>query len=327
MRHCPRRSTLADANKSRPVAFFEDVFKGIYKHYYGHSPDSRSIHPWEGRIFIVDSTTIELFSDIMQGAVRAKANGKRKGGVKAHVLMNALEDVPSLVCLTEGKRCDKLFSRHIDLPAQSILVHDRGYINFKQWQEWTGKGIFWVSRMAQHFVFEVTENLPVSEKQEALGVVSDQKIILGSQNNRQGVRIPARLVTYKDQESGKLYTFLTNHYRFSPANIAMLYKRRWQIECLFKRLKQNYPLRYFLGDNENAIKIQVWCSLIADLLLKILKDKVKKPNWSYTNLAGIIRLHLMNYINLVAFLLNPDKALLRYRHPIQQLSLFPIRGG
>ena len=94
----------------------------------------------------------------------------------------------------------------------------------------------------------------------------------------------------------------------APATIADLYGKRWQIEVLFKRLKQNYPLKYFLGDSENAIQIQIWCSLIADLILKVIKKGTAKK-WSFSNLTSIVRLHLMTYIDLNRFLKNPEKAL------------------
>ena len=106
----------------------------------------------------------------------------------------------------------------------------------------------------------------------------------------------------------RTFEFLTNNLEFSPLTIAQIYQRRWQIETLFKRIKQNYPLRNFLGDNENAIRIQVWCALIADLLLKIVSKQIKRA-WSFSNLASMIRLHLMTYINLRRFLNGPEKAL------------------
>ena len=92
--------------------------------------------------------------------------------------------------------------------------------------------------------------------------------------------------------------------------IARLYQNRWQIELLFKRMKQNYPLKYFLGDSENAIQIQIWCSLIADLILKIVKKGVA-AKWSFSNLAAMVRLHLMTYIDLASFLRSPEKALMQ----------------
>ena len=131
---------------------------------------------------------------------------------------------------------------------------------------------------------------------------------------------------YLDPISGKKPIFFTNNTRIKASTIANIYKKRWQIECLFKRLKQNHPLKYFLGDNENAIKVQIWSALITDLLIKIVKDKVNRK-WSFSNIAAMIRLHLMTYIHLIKFLQNPEKALINY-NPLKidhQQSLFP--GG
>jgi len=135
-----------------------------------------------------------------------------------------------------------------------------------------------------------------------------------------------RLVVFYDKESGREFQFVTNNFCYAPATIAAIYKKRWQIELLFKRIKQNFQLHYFLGDSENAIRLQLWCTLIADLLLKVVKDKAdKKRKWSMANLASLVRLHLGTYINLMKFLINPDKALLNYYDPMDQLqlSLFP----
>lgn len=99
---------------------------------------------------------------------------------------------------------------------------------------------------------------------------------------------------------------MTNNFLLLPEQIAELYKKRWQIEILFKRVKQNFPLKYFLGDNENAIKIQIWCAFIADLLIKIVQEQLKRK-WAFSNLSSIIRLHLMSYIDLFKFLNNPDR--------------------
>ena len=131
------------------------------------------------------------------------------------------------------------------------------------------------------------------------------------------------MIDFTDPASGKKFQFITNNTKLSPATIASIYQKRWQIEILFKRLKQNYPLKYFLGDSENAIKIQIWCALIADLLIKLIKAKADRK-WSFSNLTSIIRIHLMTYIDLFAFLKNPDRALqtqINKRAP--DWSLFP----
>ena len=110
----------------------------------------------------------------------------------------------------------------------------------------------------------------------------------------------------------------------SATTIASIYKKRWQIELLYKRLKQNYPLKYFLGDSENAIKIQIWCSLIADLLLKVIKKAVA-VKWSFSNLAAMIRLHLMTYINLFSFLKSPEKALMQVVRNYRRTENYQLR--
>lgn len=92
----------------------------------------------------------------------------------------------------------------------------------------------------------------------------------------------------------------------NAGHIALIYKKRWQIELLFKELKQNFPLKFFLGDSENTIKIQIWCVLIVNLLLIIVQKKVKRK-WALSNLASFCRLHLFNYIHLMKFLENPEK--------------------
>jgi hypothetical protein len=102
--------------------------------------------------------------------------------------------------------------------------------------------------------------------------------------------------------------------------------RCWQIETFFKRIKQNYPLDYFLGDNENAIKIQIWCVLIADLLLKVIKQGTRS-SMAFSNIIGLVRLHLMTYMDLKSFLRAPEKSLLRkiqqQKQALSNPSLFP----
>ncbi|MEL7148327.1 MAG: transposase, partial [Bacteroidota bacterium] len=125
-----------------------------------------------------------------------------------------------------------------------------------------------------------------------------------------------------DDQSGKSFSFITSNMRMNASTIALIYKKRWQIELLFKRLKQNYPLQYFLGDNENAIRIQIWCALIADLLVKVIKQELKR-SWSFSNLVSMIRIHLMTYIDMLRFLEDPDNYLRKSTSQADgQLSIF-----
>jgi hypothetical protein len=321
MIHDVRRSTLSDANKRRPEAFFGDLFHELYKLHYG-LPDSRKViprGPYEKRLFIIDSTTIKLFHDILAGLGTAPSNGKRKGGLKAHVMIKASEDTPCVVTLTKGSTNDRTFFKSIDLPRGSITF-DKGYANFRQFDEWTKNSVTWVSRVLDQWIVKEIKEKPVSSDQQNKGVLSDRRVILGDPKNNKTLKIKARIIRFKDVQQDRIFEFVTNNTKFLPDKIADIYKNRWQIELLFKRIKQRYPLRYFLGENENAIKIQVWCALIVDLLVKIIKDRTKRK-WAYSNISSLIKLHLMTYVNLFAFLENPDKTLKHYIPPEPQIQL------
>ena len=317
--HMPRRSTLSEANKRRPADIFGQLYHQLYRKYY-RLPDSPKPQKLEERLFIMDSTTISLFTDIMKAAGCPAADGRRKGGAKAHVLLDAHNDIPSLVRISESSRNDRIFMSHIELPKGSILVFDKGYHKFSQWQQWTDEKINWVTRLIDNEIIEVVEDRQVHPSHSAKGVLADQHIILGRGTNKPRMRISVRLVTYFDKETQKVFQFLTNNFRFSPVTVADIYAGRWQIELFFKRFKKHNPLRLFLGNNENAIKVQIWSSLIAELLLKIIKDQVSKP-WSFANLSAIIRHNLMNYLYLKTFLNDPDRLQSTTKNK-QGLSLF-----
>jgi len=204
------------------------------------------------------------------------------------------------------------------LPKGSIIVFDRGYYDFATLNRFSSEGITWVTRRRSMFAYDVLNHFANSKRED--GIISDQHILLG---NRSSIRVEGRIIKYCDPDSGEVYEFLTNNLKMGALTVTDLYRKRWQIELLFKRMKQNYPLKYFLGDSENAIKIQIWCSLIADLLLKIVK-KGAAVKWSFSNLAAMVRLHLMTYIDLFGFLRSPEKALKKlfsekYQPPNNQL--------
>lgn len=207
------------------------------------------------------------------------------------------------------------------LPPGSILVFDRGYHNFSRWQQWTDKKITWVTRLIDKEHVTILEEKEVSEEQRQLGIKSDSLIRLGKGTNSSTLPINVRLIVYKDPQTQKEFSFLTNNNRFNPSTVAEIYRKRWWIELFFKRLKQHSPLRYFLGDSENAIKIQIWATFIADLLVKIVKDSLKRK-WSFANLSALIRQHLMNYIHLSSFLNNLDRLGLQTANTTTQLQLF-----
>jgi len=280
----------------------------------------------EERLFIIDSTTISLFSEIMKGAGSYKDNGRKKGGVKAHMMVDAQHDIPAFISITQGKEHDLVFLQKLQVPDYATLVMDKAYINYRQFKAWSDRNIKWVTRLKRDAYIQQTTDLILKEDQILKGVISDQLAFLGRPSNKRVTpMIKARIIRYQDEETGRVFSFITNDFNASPLHIAQLYRRRWQIEILFKRIKQRYPLKYFLGDNPNAIKIQIWAALLCDLLVKIIQrqvNRIKASPWAYASISSMIKHHLMTYLNLISFLIHPEKALINYQPPDFQLKLF-----
>lgn len=323
LKHLPKRSTLSEANANRTEQFFADLFHDLYRHHFGVLPDSPMKGSIENRLFLIDSTTISLFTEVMKGMGTRAVDGRKKGGAKAHMLVKANEDVPCFTMITHATKNDKEIFANIKLPKGAIVVFDKGYNSYTQFIQWEKQGVTWVTRMIDTAWQEIIEQKEINAIEKSAGVIADEKIKLGRPSNKPTAKVIVRKITFYDIESGRTFYFITNNIKLKASIIASIYKRRWQIELLFKRLKQNYPLRNFLGENENAIKIQIWCSLITDLLLKIVSSKTKRK-WSFANISGMVRLHLMNYINIIRFLDNPEKSLINYKEnpPDYQLKLF-----
>lgn len=300
----PGKSTLCDANMRRSFEVFGRIYEQLFKRYSHFLPDSRP--DIRQKLFIADSSTITLFQEILKAANQGKANGKRKGGIKVHTLINSAADVPVKISFTAARASDVSFLKEIDLEAGSFIVFDKGYVDYHQYKRMNDQGVFFVTRQRSSASYTPVSLNQVSAELMSLGIRSDKVILAGIKNYSKKPRLKARLVTFFDEKKGRNFEFLTNNFSLSADRIADLYKKRWQIELLFKRVKQNFPLKYFLGDNENAIKIQIWCAFIADLLIKIVQMQLKRK-WAFSNLSAIIRLHLMSYIDLISFLNNPDK--------------------
>lgn len=307
--HHPRRSTIADANKRRNAEVFEKIYHLLLAKYSHLLSDSRPFKRARKDLYIFDSTTISLFQEILKGSGMAKKDGRRKGGLKVHTLLRADQDVPCLIRYSEGAANDVKFIKDVQLPKGSVIVFDKGYRDYTTYNRFTQESITWVTRHRNNSIYKIISHYQISPSQSKHGVIEDQQIILGHDHHPTPKAV-CRMITYKDPDTGKLFEFLTNNEQLAPLTIANYYRKRWQIEVFFKRIKQNYPLQYFLGDNENAIKIQIWISLIADLILKVIK-RGSPGSMSFSNLTALIRIHIMTYMDLASFLKAPEKSLLK----------------
>ncbi|RDC54204.1 IS4 family transposase [Pedobacter chinensis] len=304
IKKAPGRSTLCDANMKRSYKVFEQLYQQLYRRYGRFLPDSRQASV--SKLFIADSSTITLFQQILKAPSPGKLNGKRKGGIKVHTLMDALDDVAVQISFTAASANDMSFLKEINLEAGSFIVFDKGYVDHGEYQRMDDNGVFFITRQRKGASYVETGSNPVSGEESDAGIMADRSIVIGTRTHRKKIKLKTRQVTFFDKEKGRTFEFLTNDFSLSALQIADLYKKRWQIEILFKRVKQNFPLKCFLGDNENAIKTQIWCAFIADLLIKLVQVQLKRK-WAFSNLSSIIRLHLMSYIHLFDFLNDPER--------------------
>ena len=316
----PKKSTLADANKNRNVDFFEEVYNKLLKKYSYVLSDSRVKDALGKDVRIVDSTTISLFKDILKCVGRKSANGKNKGGIKAHSVINADEKVPNLVWFSSAATHDHQFLEKLKCDENTVYVFDKGYNDYKAFEYFTEQKTGFVTRLKDNAKYDVTEIRAILKDIHS-GVLSDEIIEIEVKKGKSVSKLKLRKIRFYDRENKRAFEFISNLFDFRADTIAALYKIRWQIELLFKQIKQNFPLKYFLGDNENAIKIQIYCVLIVNLLMGVIKKSLKRK-WAFSNLVSFCRIHLFNYIHLTKFLNSPENDWEMDTGESGQLSLF-----
>ena len=293
--------------------------------------DSRTFELTFKEVLLIDSTTIRLFSDILKGVGRnPKGDGKKKGGLKVHMLIDAVQSVGRFIKITAAKVHDKNFLKSLDLISHSMVVFDRAYNYYHQFALWTQQHVYFVTRLKKNAVYEVIEvwrrhyrkkdqaKVLLDEIIEFEYIPEDEK---GKPLTKQRKKLSLRKVCYQD-EKNRYYEFLTNNFEITAEEVAFLYKKRWGIELLFKKMKQNFQLHYFYGENETAIRTQVWCTLIAQLILTVIQ-KMAATKKAFSVVATLIRIHLISMLDVFELLRSKRRDFSNQIHspPKQQLIL------
>lgn len=322
LKKAPAKSSAGDGLRNRDSVFFEALYYQLVDRYKGFLSDSRDLGLTLKELFIVDSSTIRLFSDILKGVGRnPKNDGKKKGGLKVHMLIDAVQSVAKFVRISEAKMHDKNFLKDIQVPAFSMLVFDRAYNYYKQFAIWTEANIFFVTRQKKNGIYEILETVSEQtvEKDKA-GVIKEEIIKITYKSKKENKELKLRRISYQDVKN-RLYTFITNNFTITAEEVALIYKKRWGIEILFKKMKQNFQLQYFYGENENAIRTQVWCTLIAQLLLTVLQNmaKVKK---AFSMVATLVRIHLISMLDVCDLLRSTKRKWSKAKPPEASLPIF-----
>ena len=316
----PNKSTLAYANAHRSADLFEDLLWTVLGRFRscGHLPQRQHRFRFKNKLFSLDSTTISLCLSLFPWADFRRS----KGGVKVHVLLDHDDYMPSFAAISNAKLNDSRVMKTLRFNAGSIVAFDAAYNNYRLFAEWTERGVYFVTRMKSHAVYEVIEKrrVPVNRN-----ILSDEIIRLTGRWAPRNCPHPLRRVVVWDPENDRAIVLLTNHLEFGATTISAIYKDRWQIEIFFKALKQNLKIKTFIGTTENALRIQIWTALLALLILKWLHYR-SRASWSFSNLASLLRLNLFTYRDLMDWLNDPFKTPPLVPLPLQLTLAMPGLG-
>jgi len=261
-----RKSTLADANQNRPLILLEDLFQFALVQAQRFAPKKNGFR-FHGQVLALDSTTIELCLSLCPWA----KFHHDKGATKLHTAIDIAGDLPQFAVITDGRTHDIRAAREqISFTKGTTIVCDRGYVDYAWLNELTYSGIWFVTRAKSNTSFKVVESKPTDRTR---GHICDQIIYLKTQKGKL-YHGKLRRISYKDPDTGKRLTFLTNRFDLATQTICDLYKARWKVELFFKTLKQHLRIKKFLGTSANAVKAQILVALIAYLLIQILRFRI-----------------------------------------------------
>ncbi len=289
----PKRTTLAYANAHRPWQMFEALFHRLLGRVQRELAPRHKFR-FRNRLLSLDGTIVELCAASFDWA-RYK---QHKGAVKLHMVLDHAGHLPVFCRITEGSVHEIQVARTLELAPGTILVFDRGYVDYEWFRTMSERKVWFVTRLRDNIRYSVVEERSVTRP----GIRSDQIILLEKHPayRFEPVRLRRVVVAAEDGE----FEVFTNNMVLAAATIAEIYRQRWQIEIFFKAIKQNLRIKTFVGTSANALNIQIWTALIVMLLLKYLQIKAR-CGWSLSRLVALIRLHLFTYRNLWAWLDHP----------------------
>ena len=261
------RSTLSDASGRRPVAVFEETFSDLAR-LAGRQMRRASAQ----LVQLIDSSPIPL------GALHAgRAFNGRIKGAKLHLVYDPQADIPQVASITPANVNDITFARTIPVRPGAVYVFDKGYCSLSLWQKIHDAGAVFVTRPKSNAAFE-TVGLNDIHPSEDANIIADEIVCHRSRNTWRGtLDFHMRRLTVR-RDDGKLLQIVTNDLTRSASDIAGLYRQRWQIELLFRWIKQHLKIRRFLGRSENAVKLQIYAALIAYLLLRLAARLAKRED-------------------------------------------------
>ena len=314
MAGAPGRSTLSYANAHRPHELFEQLFYQLLSKVSKGAPKKK--FRFKSKLYSLDSTVIDLCASMFDWA-KFRSN---KGAAKLHLLLDHDGCLPCYARITEGKVADVRIAQQLKLPKGSLVVMDRGYIDYYMFERWSAQEIGFVARLKKNAEFYEFEEQPV---RSGSNVISDHTGQFNVFEAGRRIKGTYRKVVVCLEEKQEQMELLTNRFDLSAVTIAEIYKQRWQIELFFKAIKQNLRIKTFVGTSANAVRIQIWTALIAILLIKYLQFK-SRMSWALSNLIALLRWNLFTHRNLWRWI---DDPFAQSRPPPDREPLQPFLDG
>lgn len=183
---------------------------------------------------------------------------------------------------------------------------DRAYIDYEKFEQLTQRGVVYVTKMKKNLKYKILSDTMYQTPDGLMEVRIQNVEFVKQKKGGEIIHHKSRIISYVDVRKRKLISLLTNDMESDPEEIVAIYRQRWEIELLFKQMKQNFPLKYFYGESANAIKIQIWVTLIANMLLMVMQKGLTRK-WSFSGLATMVRITLMYYVDFYSLFNNPEK--------------------
>jgi len=267
----PKRSTLAYANEHRPWPLFQSVFEQLYQRCQGLRPPRRFRFRYP--LLTLDATMIDLCASLFDWA----SYQRTKGAVKLHLLLDHQGYLPQFMVITSGTTHEILVARSLHFQPGTILILDRGYVDYAWFERLTRQGVFFVTRLRHDAHYQVLEERPVPQRGP---IISDQIIRLGSHWYRHPS--PLRRIVVEVPEWDHPLVLLTNHLGLGPTTVARIYRDRWQVEIGFKRLKTLGRLDEL--PSADPVLARTW--LLAHLIAAVLTDDLANEIVGFPPSAG-----------------------------------------
>lgn len=274
-------STIARANANRNYRIFEEFAMYMIDHARRIRADAEFEVDIEGNIYAFDSSTISLCLSVFWWATHRK----NRGAVKIHTLFDVKTQIPCFMLVTAASVNDMNAMDEIPYQPNAYYIFDRGYVDYKRLYNIVLHSSFFVVRAKKGLNFRRIYSHKIDTN---TGVMCDQTIKLTGFYPAKDYPEKLRRVKFFDQEQNRTFVFLTNNFKLTAQEIAMLYKNRWQIELFFKWIKQHLKVKSFWGHTENAVKVQLYCAIIAYCLVAIIGEelKINRPIYTILQIVG-----------------------------------------